>query len=42
MLNVKYLCNNNDPDEPPQPSEEVEPIEPDWDRRSEDEPLETR
>ena len=43
----KYLFNSNDPDpepidDPPPPSEETEPIESDWGKKSEDEPKDFR
>lgn len=48
MNNSLYLCNNNEPeppppaDEPPPPTDEAEPIEHDWHKKSEDDPLEIR
>jgi len=42
-----YLCNSNDPepppsDDPPPPADETEPIDSDWGKKSEDEPLDIR
>lgn len=47
MLFSKYFFYSNDPeqepkDDPPPPSDETEPIDSDWGKKSEDEPLDIR
>lgn len=43
MLFPFDLCNNSDPDDPPPPpKDETEEIDPDWNRKSENDPIDIR